>query len=123
MLFLHIAYIFDIIYSHVGKYYLVDLGYANTGKFIAPYRGERYHISQYSRRGNTPYRSIRDKFNHQHAQLRNTVERTFGVLKMRFATLKEGNMYPFRTSIITHDRDTSKIKMIILKLMFNPKHF
>nr|CAD1835764.1 unnamed protein product [Ananas comosus var. bracteatus] len=28
-----------------GKYYLVDSGYANTEKFLAPYRGERYHIS------------------------------------------------------------------------------
>ncbi|XP_020110243.1 uncharacterized protein LOC109725462 [Ananas comosus] len=28
-----------------GKYYLVDSGYANTDKFLAPYRGERYHIS------------------------------------------------------------------------------
>ncbi|OAY82418.1 hypothetical protein ACMD2_22921 [Ananas comosus] len=30
-----------------GKYYLLDSGYANTDRFLAPYRGERYHISQF----------------------------------------------------------------------------
>ncbi|MQM06448.1 hypothetical protein Taro_039269, partial [Colocasia esculenta] len=79
------------------KYYLVDAGYANTDAFIAPYRGVRYHISSFRRRGNALYENKKDKFNHTYAQLRNCVERAFGVLKMRFQTLREGNMYPFST--------------------------
>ncbi|MQL84577.1 hypothetical protein Taro_017077 [Colocasia esculenta] len=81
----------------IGKYYLVDAGYANTDAFIAPYRGVRYHISSFRRRGSTPYENKKDKFNHRHAQLRNCVERAFGVMKMRFQTLRKGNMYPFST--------------------------
>lgn len=33
----------------VGKFYLVDAGYANTPSFIAPYRGVRYHLSEFRR--------------------------------------------------------------------------
>ncbi|XP_038707302.1 uncharacterized protein LOC120002615 [Tripterygium wilfordii] len=28
----------------LGKYYLVDVGYANRTGFLAPYKGERYHV-------------------------------------------------------------------------------
>ena len=83
-----------------GKYYLCDLGYANTDSFLTPYRGERYHLQEYQGLGNAPYRSVKDKFNHRHAQLRNAVERAFGVLKNRFQTLREGNLYPFRTQLM-----------------------
>lgn len=78
----------------------MDSGYANASRFLAPFRGERYHIGEFQGRRNAPYRSMRDKFNHRHAQLRNCVERAFGVLKMRFKTLKEGSCYPFRTQLL-----------------------
>jgi len=29
-----------------GKFYLVDVGYANTPQFFAPYRGTRYHLQE-----------------------------------------------------------------------------
>eukprot|EP00268_Persea_americana_P058978 TRINITY_DN7185_c0_g1_i15.p1 TRINITY_DN7185_c0_g1~~TRINITY_DN7185_c0_g1_i15.p1 ORF type:complete len:191 (+),score=11.14 TRINITY_DN7185_c0_g1_i15:373-945(+) len=32
----------------VGKYYLVDAGYANARGFLAPYHGVRYHLKEYS---------------------------------------------------------------------------
>nr|CAD1823302.1 unnamed protein product [Ananas comosus var. bracteatus] len=54
-----------------GKFYLVDSGYANTDRFLAPYRGVRYHLSQFD--GNArarTHRSPRDLYNHRHAQLR-----------------------------------------------------
>ncbi|MQM00608.1 hypothetical protein Taro_033344 [Colocasia esculenta] len=84
----------------LGKYYLVDSGFGNAAQFLAPYRGERYHISKYQNRGNAAYKNIRDKFNHRHAQLHNCVERCFGVLKNRFQTLREGNCYPFRIQVL-----------------------
>jgi hypothetical protein len=30
-----------------GKFYLVDGGYANTQKFLAPYRRVRYHLKDF----------------------------------------------------------------------------
>ncbi|MQL88466.1 hypothetical protein Taro_021020 [Colocasia esculenta] len=53
----------------LGKYFLVDAGYANTSSFLAPYRGHMYHISSFRRPGNGCYENKQDKFNHRHAQL------------------------------------------------------
>ena len=66
-----------------GKFYLVDGGYANTPSFLAPYRGVRYHLSEFRRRrsSNTGYADHRELFNHTHAILRNHIERSIGVLK------------------------------------------
>ena len=36
-----------------------------------------------------------EKFNHAHAQLRNVIERAYGVLKARFPILREMAPYPF----------------------------
>ncbi|KAL7246538.1 hypothetical protein ACSBR2_001599 [Camellia fascicularis] len=36
-----------------GYYYLVDVGYTNGQGFLAPYRGQRYHLSVW-RAGTTP---------------------------------------------------------------------
>ncbi|KAJ0080212.1 hypothetical protein Patl1_23398 [Pistacia atlantica] len=46
---------------------------------ITPYRGERYHIKEYSQQN--PPRNARELFNHRHSSLRNAIERAFGVLK------------------------------------------
>ncbi|RLN29183.1 uncharacterized protein C2845_PM05G30760 [Panicum miliaceum] len=45
-----------------GKFYLVDGGYANTPSFIAPYRGVRYHLSEFRRQES--YANYRELFNH-----------------------------------------------------------
>uniref|UniRef100_A0A6N2KS35 Reverse transcriptase Ty1/copia-type domain-containing protein n=1 Tax=Salix viminalis TaxID=40686 RepID=A0A6N2KS35_SALVM len=34
-----------------GKYYLVDAGYPNEYGYLSPYRGERYHLQDFQRRG------------------------------------------------------------------------
>ncbi|XP_044357224.1 putative nuclease HARBI1 [Triticum aestivum] len=77
-----------------GKFYLVDGGYANTPYFLAPYRGVRYHLSEFRRRrsSNTGYADHRELFNHTHAILRNHIERSIGVLKKRFPILKVGKV-------------------------------
>ena len=30
----------------VGKYFLVEVGYTNGPRFLAPYRGTRYHLNE-----------------------------------------------------------------------------
>ena len=54
---------------------------------ITPYRGVRYHLKEYSRRGP---QNAKELFNHRHSSLRNVIERTFGVLKKRFPIIASG---------------------------------
>ncbi|OAY65043.1 putative nuclease HARBI1, partial [Ananas comosus] len=84
-----------------GKYYLVDSGYANTEKFLTPYRGERYHISQFDASTLARvHRNPRDLYNHRHAQLRNVVERTFGILKKRFKILNVATPFSYKVQYL-----------------------
>ena len=55
----------------IGKYYLVDFGYANKRGFLAPYRGSskeniRYHLLEFD----GPPRNKKELFNKWHASLR-----------------------------------------------------
>ncbi|XP_049373406.1 uncharacterized protein LOC125838371 [Solanum verrucosum] len=68
-----------------GKYYIVDAGYANTKGFLAPYRGARYHLREWSQ--TQAPQNARELYNLRHSKLRNVVERTFVVLKKRFPIL------------------------------------
>ncbi|KAK1261702.1 hypothetical protein QJS04_geneDACA000892 [Acorus gramineus] len=79
-----------------GKYYLVDSGYANTDKFLAPYRYHRYHLSEFLNRRCNRYSGPNELFNHRHAQLRNVIECAFGVPKMCFKWLRCTPYYSFR---------------------------
>ncbi|KAF3788270.1 hypothetical protein EJ110_NYTH21252 [Nymphaea thermarum] len=67
-----------------GKYYLADGGYPNIQGLLTPYRGHRYHMSEFSTWGARSPRMSEELFNHRHSSLRNTVARTFGMLKGRF---------------------------------------
>ncbi|OAY65252.1 hypothetical protein ACMD2_16584, partial [Ananas comosus] len=84
-----------------SKYYLVDLGYANTDQFLAPYRDERYHLSQFdtSTRART-HQNSRDLYNHRHAQLRNVVEKSFGILKKRFKILTQATPFSIKVQCL-----------------------
>jgi len=57
---------------------------------MTPYRNTRYWLADFRRQ-----RALtkEEKFNHAHAQLRNVIERAYGVLKARFLILKQ--MAPF----------------------------
>lgn len=81
-----------------GKYYLVDGGYANTPKFLAPYRNVRYHLKEQAR-GSCRPRDYKELFNLRHARLRNIIERIIGILKMRFPILKVATHYPMDTQV------------------------
>ncbi|KAL0438916.1 UNVERIFIED_CONTAM: hypothetical protein Slati_2374600 [Sesamum latifolium] len=73
----------------ISKYYLVDAGFTNYQCFLAPYRGTRYHLPEWRGQGRR-YRTLQDMFNHAHSQLRNVIERAFGVLNKRFPILQWG---------------------------------
>ncbi|KAI0497482.1 hypothetical protein KFK09_020711 [Dendrobium nobile] len=77
-----------------NKYFLVDSGYANTDRLIAPFRGYRYHLADYRGRTTRRYVAEQELFNHRHAQLRNVVERTFGIWKERFQVLTHMRQFP-----------------------------
>ncbi|XP_049399645.1 uncharacterized protein LOC125863641 [Solanum stenotomum] len=78
---------FDMKFQYVlsGKYYIVDEGYANTKGILAPYRGARYHLREWSQ--TQAPQNARELYNLRHSKLRNVVERTFVVLKKRFSIL------------------------------------
>ncbi|XP_072148458.1 uncharacterized protein [Setaria viridis] len=75
-----------------GKYYLVDSGYPNRKGFLAPYKGQRYHVSEWQH-GQHPV-GLKEVFNHAHSSLRNVIERSFGVLKMKWRILLNLLSYP-----------------------------
>ncbi|XP_062080258.1 protein ALP1-like [Humulus lupulus] len=78
-----------------GHYYLVDGGYTNCKGFLAPYRGQRYHLNQWED-GNPP-RNPQEFFNMKHSSARNVIERCFGAIKNRWAILRSPSFYPIKT--------------------------
>ena len=71
----------------VEKYYLDDAGFMLKQKIITPYRGIRYHLKEYPRKG--PQKA-KELFNHRYPSLRNVIEETFGVMKKRFRIIASG---------------------------------
>ena len=89
------------LYSFVGKFYLVDSGYPNRTGYLAPYKGTKYHLPEFQN-GPMP-KGIKETFNYAHSSLRNVIERSFGVLKMKWRILKYLPSYPMpkQSKIIT----------------------
>ncbi|KAL0381392.1 UNVERIFIED_CONTAM: hypothetical protein Sangu_0203500 [Sesamum angustifolium] len=56
-----------------GSYYLVDAGYTNGDGFLAPFRGQRYHLNDWSERHQPT--TAEEFFNMRHASARNIIER------------------------------------------------
>jgi hypothetical protein len=52
-----------------------------------------YHLQEQGRTNQKP-QNYKELFNLQHAQLRNHIERTIGILKKRFPILRTGSHYP-----------------------------
>ncbi|XP_040952684.1 putative nuclease HARBI1 [Gossypium hirsutum] len=76
-----------------GKYYLVDSGYPQMKGYLGPYRGQGYHLPDFHR--GRPVSSEEEIFNHSHSSLRSVIERTFGVLKKKWAILRDMPSYSF----------------------------
>src|SRR5206468_924992 len=78
----------------IGKYYLADAGFPLVPGFLTPYRNTRYHLRDHiGRRAETP----KEMFNFRHSSLRNVIERSIGVLKKRFAYLRNAPFHDIRT--------------------------
>lgn len=73
----------------------MDSGYSNTPGYLVPYKGEQYHLSQYTGRGRRPI-GRKELFNYYHSSLRNVIERCFGILKAKFPILKLMPPYSLR---------------------------
>jgi len=80
------------------KYYLVDVGYTNGPGFLAPYRSTRYHLNEWAAQGNNPS-NAKELFNLRHSTARNVIERTFGLLKMRWAILRKNSYFDLQNQI------------------------
>jgi hypothetical protein len=91
-------------FIYLGKYYMVDAGYQNRLGYLAPYKGQRYHVPNW-RRDAAPS-GEQETFNYCHSSIRNVVERTFGVWKMKWRILLKMPSYPM-----------SKQKMIVVATM------
>ncbi|KAL8547944.1 hypothetical protein ACS0TY_007300 [Phlomoides rotata] len=85
----------DAINRTSGNYYLCDNGYPNCEGFLTPYKGIRYHLSEWTSR--SPQNS-QEYFNMKHTRARNVVERVFGLLKMRWGILRSPSWYPIKTT-------------------------
>ena len=80
---------------YIGNYYLCDAGYTNWEGFLAPYRGQRYHLTEW-RQGYQPT-IVKEYFSMKHSQARNCIERCFGILKARWAILRDKSFYSIKT--------------------------
>jgi len=76
------------------KFYLADAGFGLSKFFLTPYRGVRYHLKEFGEGTNKPLNK-EELFNLRHAQLRNIIERAFGVIKKRFPLLVNMKSYDF----------------------------
>ncbi|KAL4034852.1 hypothetical protein IC575_003521 [Cucumis melo] len=83
-----------------GYYYLCDAGYPNAEGFLAPYRGQRYHLQEWRGATNAPT-NAKEYFNMKHSSARNVIERAFGVLKGRWAILRGKSYYPLQVQCRT----------------------
>ncbi|GKD35635.1 ALP1-like protein [Tanacetum coccineum] len=62
-----------------GSYYLCDAGYTNGDGFLTPYRGQRYHLNDWSH----PPTTAKELYNMKHSLARNIIEKCFGLIKAR----------------------------------------
>lgn len=76
-----------------GSYYLCDAGYTNGDGFLTPYRGQRYHLNDWSHPPTTP----KELYNMKHSSARNVIERCFGLIKARWAILRDNCYHPIES--------------------------
>ena len=76
----------------------MDAGYTNGPGFLAPYRGVRYHLNEWTASGNNP-QTYKELFNLRHSSARNVIERAFGVIKRKWKILKDASFYPIATHV------------------------
>lgn len=72
----------------------MDAGYTNGEGFLAPFRGQRYHLNDWSERHRPT--TNEEFFNMKHSSARNVIERLFGLIKNRWAILRSPSYYPMK---------------------------
>ena len=65
--------------------------------YLAPYKGERYHLPEFQR-GSQP-QNAQEYFNQVHSSLRSVIEHCFGVWKARWHILGTMPSYPFEVQV------------------------
>lgn len=81
-----------------GCYMLADQGFEDCPGLLTPYPATRYHLSEWARGSGRP-QNKKELFNLRHCKLRNVIERAFGVLKRKFAVLRDESEYDVDTQI------------------------
>ena len=71
-MYLFHCHVNDLLIFYIGCYYLVDAGYTNYEGFLAPFRGQRYHLNEW-RQGHQPT-IAKEFFNTKHSTARNVIE-------------------------------------------------
>jgi len=79
-----------------GRMWLADAGYGLKPGFLTPYCTVRYHLREQALARQRP-QTKEELFNLHHAQLRNVIERIFGVVKERFRILSTPMEFDFKT--------------------------
>jgi hypothetical protein len=75
-----------------NRFYLADGGYGMRKGILVPYNGVRYHLREQGLASQKPV-NAKELFNLRHAQLRNVIERIFGVVKRRFKILSSAPQF------------------------------
>lgn len=73
-------------------------GYPNAEGFLAPYRGQSYHLKEWYGAGNTPT-TAKEFFNIKHFAALNVIERAFGLLKANGQSFVEIRTTPSRSNV------------------------
>jgi len=81
-----------------NRFYLADAGYGLRKGILTPYKGVRYHLREQAKAAQQP-KNKEELFNLRHAQLRNVIERIFGVFKKRFQILDKMPSYSFNVQV------------------------
>ena len=79
----------------LGYCYLVDVGYTNSEGFLAPFRGQKYHLNEWRERNMLTF--PKEFFNMKHSIAQNVIERCFGLLKLRWGILRSPSYYLVKT--------------------------
>jgi hypothetical protein len=81
-----------------GRYFVADAGFYSNEFMLIPYAKTRYHLREYRAAQLRP-ETKEELFNLRHAQLRNAIERIFGVLKRKFKILQRPPEYTIRQQV------------------------
>jgi hypothetical protein len=83
----------------IGKYYyLVDVGYTNGPVFLSPFRSTLYHLKEWVASQQQP-QNYKELYNLRHSRARNVVKRTFGLLKKKWAILRNCSFFSIEDQV------------------------